>query len=91
VIFLLGALALGAGLWLGWALGARRRWRALALIVLAVTLAFAAVLWSLPAADTRSGFDGVAEVALALLIAAPLELGLLIGAGVAAWRNRHRS
>ena len=89
MIFVLPAISLAIGGWLGHRLGRARRWGWWMLLVLVTIALFAAIfLWLRMAADTRAGFDGVGQAVLAVLGLLPLELGLLTGAGVAALRNR---
>ena len=89
MIFVLPALSLALGGWAGHWLGRARRWGGWIGLVLSVIALFSALLiWLRATAGSRSGFDGIGEAALAVLCLLPLELGLLLGAGVAAIRNR---
>lgn len=79
--------SLAIGLLLGHWLGRSGRWTIFLLLMLAVIAVFVWGVVSLRAQE-RTGFDGVGEVALLVLGLLPLEIGGLIGAGIAAIRNR---
>lgn len=80
-------ISLAVGVLLGHWLGKVGQWLLFLILMLCVIVAFVAIVLSVQG-QPRTGFDGVAEVALAFLVLVPLELGALIGAGVALIRKR---
>ncbi|MEO0938453.1 MAG: hypothetical protein AAFY38_09890 [Pseudomonadota bacterium] len=85
---LLGALSLALGLFLGLRWVRARRWGRFGLIFVLGAVVFAWAVIAVQGRENRSGFDGVAEIALAFLFAAPLSLGALIGGAIALWQAR---
>ena len=87
MILALPLSSLAVGLLLGHWMGRGRHWRAFALLILAVTAVFFWGVLTLRAQE-GTGFDGVGEAALLVLGLIPLEIGALVGAGIAVIRNR---
>ena len=89
MIFALPAICLLIGVWVAYWLGRARRWRAwMALLFVIVALVIGLISWISASSANGTGFDGVGEAALVVLTLIPLEFGMLLGAGVAAIRNR---
>lgn len=87
MVFALPLFSLAIGLALGHWLGRSGRWTIFLVLMLAVIALFVWGVVSLRAQD-RTGFDGVGEAALLVLGLIPFEIGGLMGAGIAAIRNR---
>lgn len=79
--------SLAIGLVFGHWLGRVRQWGLFVILMLAGAALFFWGVFTLRAQE-GTGFDGVAEAALLVLGLIPLEFGLLVGAGIAAIRNR---
>lgn len=73
---------------LGYWMAQRERWWAFFAFLIIAALVFFWVVLLVQRRPERTGFEGVAEVALAVLMIGPLELGALIGAGVSRIRKR---
>lgn len=82
---LIALICLGTGLFTGWYLGKRRLWGWFLAYMFAGMACFAYLILIARDADA---WAGVGYVISALLIIAPLELGGLLGAGIAMIRNR---
>lgn len=87
MILILSALGLALGILLGHGLGRARKWTLFFALMVAVIALFFGGVYALRQ-QQGTGFDGVAEAALLVLGLLPLEIGGLIGAGIAAIRNR---